>query len=101
MALCVSSVRSIVLVSRAHYLQATLDKLFDRDNAVLVEIEFLEHPVELLACLPLFLSVVSPAHELVNRRHNLAQLAPGDAAVAVYVVQLEGPSQFLVDAAPQ
>lgn len=45
--------------------------------------------------------MVPPTHELVDRRYDLAQLAPGDAAVAVYVVQLEGPSQFLVDAATQ
>lgn len=93
-----------MVVSRPEtYLQTTLDKLLDRDNTILVEIEFLEDPVQLLPRLPLLLDVPSmpPAHELVYRRHNLAQFAPGDTAVAIYVVQLEGPSQFLINAAPQ
>lgn len=83
------------------YLQTTLDKLFDRDNAVLVEIEFLEDPVQLLPRLPLLLGVMSLSHQLVHRCHDFAQLAPGDTAVPVYIVQLEGPSQFFINAAPQ
>lgn len=96
-----SIVRSCSLVRWDAYLQTTFDKLLDRDNTVLVEIKFLEDPVQLLPRLPFLLGLMSLAHELVDRRHDFAQLAPGDAAIAVYVVQFEGPSQFFVDAAPQ
>lgn len=88
-------------VGRRSYLQTTFDKLLDRDNTVLVEIEFLEDPVQLLPRLPLLLGMMSLAHELVDCRHDFAQLAPGDTAVAIYIVQFEGPSQFLVNAASQ
>lgn len=96
-----SIVRNCSLARWDAYLQTTFDKLLDRNNTVLVEIEFLENPVQLFPRLPLLLGVMSLAHELVDCCHDFAQLAPGDAAIAVYIVQLEGPSQFFVDAAPQ
>lgn len=73
--------------------------IYIKRNEILTIAHLEEHVDPLPDHLPVDVWIGEFSHKPVNRRYNVAHLVPGDATVAVNVVQREGPSQFLIHGA--